>query len=307
MATAITRGIILAGGNATRMYPLTYALNKHLLPVYNKPMIYYPISLLMMAGIREILIISSPEGVPQFKGLLGDGKSLGIHITYKAQEKPSGLPDAFIVGEEFAKGADNTVLILGDNIFMGHDLPRMIKKAVKDNTGATIFGYAVKDPQRFGIVEFDGNEKVLSLEEKPAKPKSDYAAIGLYVFDRRASAYAKALTPSARGEIEITDLCRAYLKEGQLSLVRFGRGIFWVDAGTTASLFEAGNLVRSIEEVNKGKIGCIEEVAYLMGYINLDQLLLHVEKMKRTEYGEYLMQISRLKEEERKHVYVQEP
>jgi glucose-1-phosphate thymidylyltransferase len=288
---AKVKGVILAGGSAMRLYPLTYVLNKHLLPVYNKPMIYYPMSLLMLSGIRDLMIVSTSEGISQFKGLFGDGSSLGISISYAVQEKPLGLAHGFMMAEEFLKDADSSVLIFGDNIFFGHDLPRIIRQAMDSNSGATIFGYSVRDPERFGVVEFDENDRVLSVEEKPQKPKSEYAAVGLYVYDKTAIAKAKALKPSVRGELEITDLNNRYLAEGTLKVRKLGRGIFWVDAGTTDSLFNAGNLVKSVETVNNSKIGCIEEAAFMMGYITLDELKEHASRLSKTEYGAYLAKI----------------
>ena len=280
-----TKGIILAGGKATRLYPASLVVCKQLIPVYDKPMIYYPLSTLMMYGIREILIISTPEDTPKFEALLGDGSRLGMNISYKVQEKPEGIAQAFILGAEFI-GSDNVALILGDNIFYGEF--DFLRSASDFGGGATVFGYLVSDPERYGVVAFDKDGKALSIEEKPAKPKSNYAVTGLYIYDADVVSIARNLKPSARGELEITDVNRAYLEQGRLNVVRLGRGIAWLDTGTHESLLDAGNFIATIEKRQGHKIACIEEVAYRMGFIDraaMDRLL---RDMADNTYREYL-------------------
>jgi len=290
------KGIILAGGSGTRLSPSTDSINKHLLAVYDKPMIYYPLSILMLAGIKEILIISTPEDIPRFEKLLGDGTDLGISLQYKAQEEPNGIPDAFIVGEDFI-GSDNVTLILGDNIFYGQGLTDILRKTGRNHTGATVFGYRVKDPRRFGVVEFDDRQKVVSLEEKPDDPKSDFAVTGLYVYDNSVVKIAKKLNFSDRGELEITDVNKKYLEKGQLDVELLGRGFAWLDAGTHEALFESSEFIKNIEQRQGFKIACIEEIAYYMGYITKEHLYKFGESMKKNDYGQYLMEIAN-----RKHV-----
>lgn len=285
------KGIILSGGKGTRLYPITKGISKQLLPVYDKPMIYYPLSVLMLAGIQDILIISNPEFIENYKMLFEDGTKLGLKIEYKIQTEPRGLADAFIVGEEFI-GNDTCSLILGDNIFYGHGLSELVQKAAKIKSGSTIFGYYVKDPRSYGVVEFDDSNKVLSLEEKPEQPKSHYAIPGLYFYDQQVVEIAKNLEPSARGEIEITDLNREYLKKGQLNVELLGRGYAWLDTGTHDSLLEAANFIETIQKRQGYYIGCVEEIAYKMGYINKKQLLELSESMAKTEYGEYLKYVA---------------
>lgn len=285
------KGIILAGGKGTRLYPLTRVTSKQLLPVYDKPMIYYPLSILMLSGIREILIISTPEDLPLYKKLLGSGKSLGLNFSYKVQAEPKGLAEAFIIGEEFIDG-DDVFLILGDNIFYGESLPNYLKSSISKNRGATIFGYYVNDPKSYGVVEFDKEQKVVSLEEKPESPRSNYAVPGLYIYDKRVVEFAKAIQPSARGELEITDLNRRYLEEGDLRVEIFGRGIAWLDAGTIDDLHEAASFIQVIEKRQGLKISCIEEVAYRMGYITLEEFTKLSESMASSQYGKYLLSIA---------------
>ncbi len=284
------KGIILAGGFGTRLYPLTKPVSKQLLPVYDKPMIYYPLSTLMMAGIREILIISTPEELPRFKKLFGNGNSLGLSLEYVPQSYPRGLADAFIVGEEFI-GDDSVALILGDNIFFGHDLINLLKDSVESKEGATIFGYFVKDPQRYGVVEFDSDNNILSIEEKPENPKSNYAVVGLYFYDNSVIDIAKNLEPSKRGEIEITAVNNAYLKKNKLHVKLMGRGYAWLDTGTFDSLMDAGMFVKTIEARQGLKIACIEEIAFKMGYIDEGQLKKLAEPIKNNEYGQYLLDL----------------
>ncbi|MFH0976100.1 MAG: glucose-1-phosphate thymidylyltransferase RfbA [Spirochaetota bacterium] len=288
------KGIILAGGAGTRLYPITHVVCKQLLPVYDKPMIYYPLSTLMLAGIRDILIISTPEDLPKIKNLLGNGSNLGLSLHYKVQEVPRGLADAFIVGEEFA-GNDKICLILGDNIFYGHGLPEIMKEAGSHEKGATVFGYYVSDPERYGVVDFDDKGNVLSLEEKPATPKSNYAVVGLYFYDNTVVRKAKALKPSKRGEIEITDLNNVYLKENQLRVKLMGRGFAWLDTGTHSSMIDAALYVKTIEDRQGLKISCIEEIAYTMGFIDADQLRKIAEPLRKSGYGEYLLKILEMK------------
>ena len=284
------KGIVLAGGSGTRLYPLTKVTSKQLLPVYDKPMIYYPLSVLMSAGIREILIISTPEDTPRFRELLGDGHQFGLELSYKVQPSPDGLAQAFILGEEFI-GADSVAMILGDNIFAGHGLGKRLKEAAARERGATIFGYYVDDPERFGIVEFDQNGRAVSIEEKPEKPKSNYCVTGLYFYDNRAVEFAKCLKPSARGELEITDLNRIYLERGELEVTLLGQGFTWLDTGTHASLVEATNFVYTMETHQHRKLACLEEIAYLNGWISREALEEAYESMKKNEYGRYLRDV----------------
>lgn len=287
------KGIILAGGSGTRLYPLTRVTSKQLLPVYDKPMIYYPLSSLMTAGIREILIISTPQDTPRFKELLGDGKSMGISLQYAVQPSPDGLAQAFIIGEEFI-GGDNVAMILGDNIFYGHGFKKMLSEAKRnaENGKATIFGYGVKDPQRFGIVEFDGDGKVLSVEEKPLNPKSNYCITGLYFYDNRAVKFAKEIKPSKRGELEITDLNARYLVEGDLSVQLLDRGFAWLDTGTMDSLFEAAEFVRVLSQRQAVTISAPEEIAYRNGWIDKARLLQIAESYGKSPYGEHLKKVA---------------
>ncbi len=284
------KGIILAGGHGTRLYPITRVVCKQLLPVYDKPMIYYPLSTLMLAGITEILIISTPEDLPKFRDLLGDGSALGLSLSYKVQDSPRGLADAFILGEDFI-GRDNVCLILGDNLFYGHGLPEMLKEASSGKKGATVFGYYVNDPERYGVVEFDTNGRVISIEEKPLKPKSNYAVVGLYFYDNDVVRIAKSLKPSTRGEIEITDVNRAYLEKGSLNVKLMGRGFAWLDTGTHDSMVDAALYVKTIEDRQGLKIACVEEIAYKMGYIDEKQLRETAEPLIKSGYGEYLIKI----------------
>ena len=287
------KGIILAGGSGTRLYPLTMVTSKQLLPVYDKPMIYYPLSVLMNAGIRDILIISTPQDLPRFQELLRDGSQFGVRLSYKEQPSPDGLAQAFIIGEEFI-GDDSVAMVLGDNIFAGHGLKKRLKAAIENaesGRGATVFGYYVADPERFGIVEFDKNGKAVSIEEKPAKPKSNYCVTGLYFYDNRVVKYAKNLKPSARGELEITDLNRIYLEENQLNVELLGQGFTWLDTGTHESLVEATNFVKTIEQHQHRKIACLEEIAYLNGWISKEDVLKVYELLKKNQYGQYLKDV----------------
>ena len=284
------KGIILAGGSGTRLYPLTMVTSKQLLPIYDKPMIYYPLSVLMNAGIREILIISTPQDLPRFEELLGDGSRFGIQLSYAVQPSPDGLAQAFIIGAYFI-GEDSVAMILGDNIFAGHGLNKRLKAAVENaqtGKGATVFGYYVDDPERFGIVEFDANGRAISIEEKPERPKSNYCVTGLYFYDNRVVAYAKGLKPSKRGELEITDLNRIYLEQGELNVELLGQGFTWLDTGTHESLVEATNFVKTVEDHQHRKIGCLEEIAYLNGWISREDVLAVYEVMKKNQYGQYL-------------------
>lgn len=284
------KGIILAGGSGTRLYPLTMVTSKQLLPIYDKPMIYYPLSVLMNAGIREILIISTPEDTPRFESLLGDGHQFGIALSYAVQLSPDGLAQAFIIGADFI-GDDHVAMILGDNIFAGHGLKKRLLHAANKQEGATVFGYYVDDPERFGIVEFDSDGKAVSIEEKPQQPKSNYCVTGLYFYDNKVVEYAKNLKPSARGELEITDLNRIYLEDGKLDVELLGQGFTWLDTGTHESLVDATNFVRTMETHQHRKIACLEEIAYLNHWITKDQLLTNIEPLKKNQYGQYLMDV----------------
>jgi glucose-1-phosphate thymidylyltransferase len=284
------KGIILAGGSGTRLYPATLAASKQLLPVYDKPMIYYPLSTLMLSGIKDILVISTPQDTPRFEKLLGDGSSWGISLSYEKQPSPGGIAQAFLIGRKFI-GKDPVALILGDNIFYGHDLETETRRASKQKRGATIFAYAVNDPERYGVVEFDRRKRAKSIEEKPRRPKSRYAVAGLYFYDNRVIGIAKSLKPSARGELEITDVNRAYLKSGELNVVPLGRGFAWLDAGTHASLLEASNFVATIERRQGWKIACPEEIALRKGWIGKSELRALVKKLAISEYRDYLLRV----------------
>jgi glucose-1-phosphate thymidylyltransferase len=287
----LTKGIILAGGSGTRLYPLTMVTSKQLLPVYDKPMIYYPLSTLMLAGIKEILIISTPKDLPNFEKLLGDGSRYGINLSYKEQPSPDGLAQAFILGEEFI-GNDNCAMILGDNIFHGNGLTKHLKRAVENEGRGTVFGYYVDDPERFGVVEFDENGKAISLEEKPLKPKSNYAVTGLYFYDNKVCEYAKKLKPSLRGELEITDLNRIYLENGKLDVITLGRGYGWLDTGTIDSLTEAAEYVKVIETRQGLKIACLEEISYKNSWIDKETLLKSAKEYGKSPYGEHLNNVA---------------
>ncbi len=287
------KGIILAGGSGTRLYPLTKVTSKQLLPIYDKPMIYYPMSVLMNSGIRDILIISTPQDTPRFEDLLGDGSQFGVNLSYAVQPSPDGLAQAFIIGADFI-GNDSVAMVLGDNIFSGHGLNERLKKAVENaenGNGATIFGYYVDDPERFGIVEFDKNGKAVSIEEKPKKPKSNYCVTGLYFYDNDVVDYAKSLKPSARGELEITDLNRIYLENNDLNVELLGQGFTWLDTGTHESLVDATNFVKTVEQHQHRKIACLEEIAYLNGWIGREELTAVYESMKKNQYGMYIKDV----------------
>ena len=287
------KGIILAGGSGTRLYPLTKVTSKQLLPIYDKPMIYYPMSVLMSAGIRDILIISTPQDLPRFEQLLGDGHQFGLHLSYAEQPSPDGLAQAFIIGADFI-GDECVAMVLGDNIFAGHGLKKRLKAAVENaesGKGATVFGYYVDDPERFGIVEFDEDGKAISIEEKPAHPKSNYCVTGLYFFDNRVVQYAKNLKPSPRGELEVTDLNRIYLEQGELNVELLGQGFTWLDTGTHESLVEATNFVMTVEKHQHRKIGCLEEIGYLNGWITKEDVLAVYEVLKKNQYGQYLKDV----------------
>ncbi|OBY77878.1 glucose-1-phosphate thymidylyltransferase [Paenibacillus sp. KS1] len=289
------KGIILAGGSGTRLYPLTRTVSKQLLPIYDKPMIYYPLSVLMLAGIKDILIISTSEDTPRFEQLLGTGGDLGINITYAVQPSPDGLAQAFIIGEDFI-GSDSVALILGDNIFYGQGFSTLLSKVVKSNKGATVFGYKVKDPRRFGVASFDENQKVISIEEKPEIPQSQFAVTGLYFYDNDVVSIAKEITPSARGELEITDVNKRYLEMGKLNIEILGRGFAWLDTGTHDSLLQASHFIETIEKRQGFKVACIEEIAYLKGYISREQLIRLGNQLSKSDYGKYLLELAEQKE-----------
>lgn len=288
------KGIILAGGSGTRLDPLTKAVSKQLMPIYDKPMIYYPMSTLMLAGIKDILIISTPTDTPRFEQLFGDGHELGLNIEYKVQENPDGLAQAFIIGEEFI-GDDSVCLILGDNIYYGGGMSKMLQRAAAKQEGATVFGYHVNDPERFGVVEFDDNMRAVSIEEKPELPKSNYAVTGLYFYDNKVVEIAKSIQPSERGELEITDVNKAYLDAGELEVELMGRGFAWLDTGTHESLLEAATFIETIEKRQNLKVACLEEISYRMGYISREKLLELAQPLKKNGYGQYLLRLSETK------------
>ena len=285
------KGIILAGGSGTRLYPLTKAVSKQLMPIYDKPMVYYPMSILMLAGIKDILIISTPTDTRRFEQLFGDGHELGINLEYKVQESPDGLAQAFIIGEEFI-GRDSVCLILGDNIYYGGGLSKMLQRTATKESGATVFGYHVNDPERFGVVEFDDDMNAISIEEKPAEPKSNYAVTGLYFYDNKVIDIAKNIQPSPRGELEITDINKAYLEAGELAVEIMGRGFAWLDTGTHESLLEAGTFIETIEKRQNLKVACLEEISYRMGYITREQLIELAQPLKKNEYGQYMLRLA---------------
>ena len=284
------KGIILAGGKGSRLYPMTKSVSKQLLPIYDKPLIYYPVSVLLLAGIKDILIISSPAAISQYEELLGDGKNIGVNFSYVVQEEPRGLAEAFILGEEFI-GDDSVCLVLGDNVFFGQTLTVLLREAVNQKEGATVFGYPVNNPKDFGVVEFDENGNVLSIEEKPQKPKSKYAVPGLYFYDNRVVQYAKEVKPSARGEIEITSINNRYLEDGDLKVVLMGRGLAWLDTGTPKGMLQASQFVQTVQERQGFYVSCIEEIAWRRGFINDEQLRENGEKLKMTEYGQYILSL----------------
>ena len=286
------KGIILAGGSGTRLYPITRGISKQLIPVYDKPMIYYPLSTLMLAGIREILVISTPDYLPLFEGLLGDGSEWGLSLSYQVQARPNGLAEAFILGEDFI-GDDAVCLILGDNIYYGAGLSELVQSAAQKTTGATVFGYHVNDPERFGVVEFDDAMHAVSIEEKPAQPKSNYAVTGLYFYDNQVVDIAKHIQPSPRGELEISDVNSEYLKRGQLNVKLMGRGYAWLDTGTHDSMMEAANFIATVQKRQNLKVACLEEIAYRMAYIDRDQLVKLAQPLKKNDYGQYLLRLAK--------------